>query len=71
QHWRKTTAKGNVIVIRYADDRAPRRNVNNVSGFIEDEGRSLEVDLQGLASNRLVTNDSQWGQREANKEKAA
>lgn len=57
--------------VRYCDDWAPRRNVNNISGFIEDEGRSLEVDLQGLASNRLVTNDSKWGLREANKEKAA
>jgi retron-type reverse transcriptase len=57
--------------LRYCDDWAPRRNVNNISGFIEDEGRSLEVDLQGLASNRLVTDDSQWGLRESNKEKAA
>ncbi|MDG6908635.1 MAG: group II intron reverse transcriptase/maturase [Nitrososphaerota archaeon] len=56
---------------RYADDGAPRRSVYNTSGFIRDEGRSLEVDLQGSDSNRLVTNDLQWGLREANREKAA
>ncbi|MBS3904889.1 MAG: hypothetical protein KGZ39_06150 [Simkania sp.] len=67
----KPKCLGHSFMVRYADDWAPRRNVNNISGFIEDEGRPLEVDLQGLASNRLVTNDPQWGLREANKEKAA
>ena len=61
----------NAKLVRYADDWAPRRSVNNASGFIEDEGRSLGIDLQGLVSNRLGTNDSQWGLREASKEKAA
>ena len=60
-----------VHLLALRHDWAPRRNVNNISGFIEDEGRPLEVDLQGLASNRLVTNDPQWGLREANREKAA
>lgn len=49
--------------VRYADDWAPRRNVANISRFIRDEGRPLGTDLQGLVSNCLVTNDSQWGQR--------
>ena len=70
-HLDRFLAEKGYLFVRYADDRAPRRNVNNISGFIEDEGRPLEVDLQGLASNRLVTNASQWGLREANQEKAA
>ena len=67
----KELEKRGLRFARYADDWAPRRNVNNISGFIEDEGRPLEVDLQGLTSNRLVTNDPQWGLREANKEKGS
>jgi RNA-directed DNA polymerase len=63
--------KNMVHLCRYADDWAPRRNAYGISCFVKDEGRSLEVDLQGLTSNRLVTNDPQWGLREANKEKAA
>ncbi len=67
----KPACKGTVELFRYADDGAPRRNAVSISCFVKDEGRSLGVDLQGLASNHLVTNDPQGSQREANKKKAA
>jgi RNA-directed DNA polymerase len=31
QRWRRTKANGDVIVVRYADDRAPRRREEEVT----------------------------------------
>jgi RNA-directed DNA polymerase len=67
---RKLTERG-LRFVRYADDWAPRRNANSISCFVKDEGRSLEIGLQGQISNHLETNGLQWDQREAIKEKAA
>ena len=70
----KPRCEGEVYLCRYADDWAPRRNAYpkvNISCFVKDEGRPLGVALQEEMPNRLVTNGSQWNQREANREKVA
>jgi retron-type reverse transcriptase len=55
-HWRRTKANGDVVIVRYADDCAPRRRAGGRKSSVQpcctrDGGRPLEAAVQAEASN--------------------
>ena len=52
ERWRRQEARGDMIVVRYADDRVPRTHRRKeVRNCVRDEGRSSGAGRQGQASN--------------------
>ena len=77
QQWRTRQARGDMIIVRYADDCAPRRRRRRPTGrrkqpcCMRDEGRSLGVGVQARAPNhRLLLGHNGPGSERARKRRA-
>jgi RNA-directed DNA polymerase len=62
ERWRRQEARGNMIVVRYADDRVPRTHRRKeVRNCVRDGGRSSGAGRQGQASNHRKLRRSKAG----------